>query len=420
MNENTQKREARVRRITDAISLREPDCVPLAPIAQCFPFIHAGYTMADILYDVDLTKTKGSLLKYLRDYEPDSGYDGYKYIYVGRGPIFELTQPKRMRWAGMPGNVVEPNSVHQFIEFPVLMEDEFEEYFSDRTGWYLNKGLPRQADIFSPFAGFQPHRLTTYNDQTAVAAAFSTPESKEMIQRLWKIDEMEKTLEQHLCDLDTAIEDAGFPMLQKGFAAVPFDHYSDFMRGTMEAMVDMYDQDDEIARFSKEHLQSMLGLIQIQGQFLPGTQVFMALHKGMDSFMSDEQYRKFYWPHLQIIINAIIDAGMTPFLFCEGKYDSRLELLRDVPKGKVIYQFEEVDMVRAKKILGETACICGGFPSYLLDFGTKEQVADAVKRQIDNCASGGGYIFSADRALDQPKEENFEVMVETVRAYGKY
>ena len=77
-------------------------------------------------------------------------------------------------------------------------------------------------------------------------------------------------------------------------------------------------------------------------------------------------------------------------------------------------------MVQAKKILGGTACISGGFSTSLLEFGTKQQVIDEVKRLIDGCAPGGGYIFSTACGIDYAKPENVEAMVDTVRTYGKH
>ena len=103
------------------------------------------------------------------------------------------------------------------------------------------------------------------------------------------------------------------------------------------------------------------------------------------------------------IIVALIEANKIPYIYTEGKYNSRLDCLTEVPPGKVLYHFEEVDMVRAKKILGDTACIAGGFPVYLLDYGTKEQVVDEAKRLIDACAPGGGFIFETSCGIDLAK-----------------
>ena len=116
---NQEKYQERLKRINDAIALKEPDSIPFIPIVQCYPFLQAGYSMADILYDWDLSKTRKSLFQYLDDYQPDAMF-GHGYVYAGQGPILEKGMPKTMRWAGEPGAAVDKNSIHQFIEFPVL------------------------------------------------------------------------------------------------------------------------------------------------------------------------------------------------------------------------------------------------------------------------------------------------------------
>ena len=123
--------------------------------------------------------------------------------------------------------------------------------------------------------------------------------------------------------------------------------------------------------------------------------VFIPLHAGVDDFMSTDDYEKFYWPGLKRLITAIIDAGMTPYVFCEGKYNSRLEIISDVPKGKVVYMFEQVDMKRAKEIVGKVACIGGNMPTSVLVFGKKEQVIDETRKLIDICAPGADSSWTA-------------------------
>ncbi|MBE6037814.1 MAG: hypothetical protein E7218_01255 [Anaerofustis stercorihominis] len=414
---NKAKYNERLNRINDAIALKEGD-VPLIPIIQCYPYIQAGYTMADILYDTEVTKARESIFKYLDDYQPDA-LMGHSYVSIGQGPILELANPHTTRWAGMPGDIIDKNSIHQFIEFPFLEEDEFDMFFNDRSGWVMNVGMPRTTGLLEPMKAFRPGQMNVYNSHSAVANAVSTPEFKDMIKKLWKINEINAALQPKLAQLNVDVEEYGYPVLAMGGAGVPYDGYSDFLRGTLDGLADLYERPEQVMAYCEEQLEKTLAAIKMQGQRIPGKHVFMALHKGMDGFMSDEHYRDFYWNHLQIIINAIIDAGMVPYIYTEGKYTSRLECLKEVPEGKVIYHFEEVDIVKAKKELGGTACIAGAFPVYLLDYGTKQQVIDEVKRIIDVCAPGGGYIFETSCGMDYAKPENVEAMVETVRTYGK-
>ncbi|MBQ4369563.1 MAG: hypothetical protein II784_01035, partial [Oscillospiraceae bacterium] len=205
-------------------------------------------------------------------------------------------------------------------------------------------------------------------------------------------------------------------------AAVAFDEYSDTLRGTICSLTDLFENEESVQRFIDEAHPKMIARIKSLNKdgSLNGKCVGFALHKGLDGFMSDEYYEKYYWRYLKELIETIISVGMTPYVFAEGKYITRLHHLKDVPKGKVIYKFEDTPMDLAKKELGDVACITGGFPNSLLFHGTPEQVKDECKRMLDACAPGGGFIFQTTSSLTMAKRENVEAMFETVHEYGKY
>jgi len=410
--------ESRLRRLQDAVALKEPDSVPICPIAQCYPVYQAGYTMADVLYDFD--KGAESAKKFYKKYEPDNAI-GHQYINIGNGPILELMKPKTMTWAGAPDGRINKNSIHQFIEFPILVEDEFDRYNVDSTGWLIEHGLPKTSGLLEPMSRWGLSDLHPSSEAGMLAAAISTPESRKMIETLWKINDLRTELSQKMAKLNSEIVDIGIPVMMGGGALVPFDGYSNFYRGTLDAMSDMFEREDVIMRYKERMLPRTLAIIEMQAKMEgnAGKWIFMALHKGMDSFMSDAQYRKYYWDDLQAMIEAIIKVGMVPYVYTEGPYTSRLDCLKDVTPGKAVYHFEECDMARAKKMLGGVACISGGFPVYLLHYGKKEQVIDEAKRLIDICAPGGGFIFETSCGFDDAKPENVEALIDTVKTYGK-
>ena len=413
-----EKRSEKEARIIDAISLKEPDRVPLCPSIQTFPFTQNGFTVAQCVYDLD--KTEEAMVKYLETYDPYAA-GGYSNAFVGMGPILDRAAPKNFRWAGSPQKSIDDNSVQQYIEFPVLDEDEFEMFNTDRTGWLLSMCFPKVAKVLESFKDFRVTIESLPVPYLALAGFFGRPEAREMIRTLWEIDELLKARNERLAAVDQTIYDLGYPILVGGQAAVPFDSYSDFLRGTIEGMEDLYMRPEEIERFNEEEIVHVLDNIRALGERHKGKHkhVFMALHKGFDSFMNSEHYQQYYWSYLQKIICAMVDVGLTPYLFCEGSYNSRLGFLKEVPKGKVLYRFEKIDIEAAKRELGDVACISGGFPNNLLNFGTKEAVIDEVKRFIDICAPGGGYIFDLDCSLNDAKPENVEALMDTVKTYGK-
>ena len=59
--------------------------------------------------------------------------------------------------------------------------------------------------------------------------------------------------------------------------------------------------------------------------------------------------------------------------------------------------------------------------SFLLPFGTEEEVEEAVRQAIKDGASGGGYIMSSSNSIHPGcKPENYIAMVKAARKYGNY
>jgi uroporphyrinogen-III decarboxylase len=136
--------------------------------------------------------------------------------------------------------------------------------------------------------------------------------------------------------------------------------------------------------------------------------------------MSLDQFKKFYWPTFRELLQGLINEGLTPVVLVEGAYTSRLETIRDVPAGKIIYWFEHVDMAKAKAILGRKVCIMGDVPMSLLSTGTVDQVKEYCKNLIDTAGKDGGFIMSSAANLDDVKHDNAKALVDFTREYGVY
>ncbi len=134
--------------------------------------------------------------------------------------------------------------------------------------------------------------------------------------------------------------------------------------------------------------------------------------------MSLEQYKTFYWPSLRKVAIGLIEEGLVPILFFEGENTSRLEVIKDIPKGKAVYHFEKVDLFKAKEVLGDTVCFRGNVPVSLLCTGTPEEVKAYIKKLIDTFGRKGGLIVDSGAILDEAKPENVKVMVDFTKEYG--
>ena len=128
--------------------------------------------------------------------------------------------------------------------------------------------------------------------------------------------------------------------------------------------------------------------------------------------MSSKQFETFYWPYLRQVCLALIEEGLVPLLFAEGRYNERLKQITDLPRTGVIWYFDQTDMAEAKKILGNTACLAGNVPTSVVMKGTPDQVRDYCRRLIEICAPGGGYILTGGASIDTGKIENLRAMME--------
>lgn len=148
--------------------------------------------------------------------------------------------------------------------------------------------------------------------------------------------------------------------------------------------------------------------------------MFIPLHKGADGFMSDGQFKEFYWPTLRKLILGLIDEGLVPSLFAEGGYGSRLEVIRDVPKGKTIWYFDYTDMAQAKEALGDVACIMGNVPVALIHTGTPEATTAYCRNLIATAGKSGGFILATGAGIERGRPENLRAMIESAKKYGMY
>jgi uroporphyrinogen-III decarboxylase len=193
------------------------------------------------------------------------------------------------------------------------------------------------------------------------------------------------------------------------------------LRGMRGVMLDMYRRPEKLLEaIDKLYFPSIFeaGVERAKQSGCP--RVFIPLHRGGDPFMSLKQFETFYWPGLKRLILGLIDEGLTPCPFFEGRFDTRLEYLTDLPRGKVLAFFDSTNIFRAKDILGDTMCLAGNIPLSLLKTGSKEQIEEYSKKLIDRVGRGGGFIMSASAVLDDAEPALVRIWADFTKTYGAY
>jgi uroporphyrinogen-III decarboxylase len=214
----------------------------------------------------------------------------------------------------------------------------------------------------------------------------------------------------------------GLPGTAGGFTKAPFDYLGDSLRGTRGIMMDLHRHPAQVLA-AVERLVPLaidMGVNAANGSGNPFA--LIPLHKGADGFVSNADFQKFYWPTLKAVLLGLIQEGVVPFLFVEGGYNQRLDIIAEsgLPAGKTMWLFDQTDMAAAKKKFGTWACIGGNVPASLFKAGTPQQMDAYVKKLMDTCAPGGGYFISPGAVIDQANADNVHAYLKAAKAYGVY
>ncbi len=401
----------RLQRVNNAIALKETDKLPIVPVFASVMQRLNGSNYKDIYYNY--RKAGDAVLKFYMSYPQCDAqfFEGFK-----SGPANEKAGSRMIDWPGRPGTIVSDYSSHQVIEHEFMTPEEYPELLSDFTGFMLKKYIPRAYSNMQGFAEFTMNPAVILG--TSLLGSLAAPGLLNSYGILTEIAKADAAATAMTNEYWGKLSEMGIPPLISGISQAPYDILGDFFRGTVGMMEDLFEHEDEISAVCDMFADRQIEALQyFRFVPMPVKRVFFPLHKGMDGFMNPRQYEKLYWKPLKKIMLALIDMDVTPFIYTEGHYQTRLEQLSDIPKGKVLYHFESVDMKDAKRILGNIACISGNLPIALMEFGKKEQVVDYCKYLIDTCAPGGGYIFDFNGSLENTKIENLDAMFETLETY---
>jgi uroporphyrinogen-III decarboxylase len=403
----------RQKRVLDAIELRTPDRVPITASFYFFPARYYGCSFKDMMYNPDTLQDV--YLRVTREFEPDLAQSPFGVMLPG--PLLDLLDYKQMQW---PGGMLPADVPFQFVEGEYMRAEEYDHFLSDPMDFIIRKYWPRISGSLQGLANLHPLGNFTTQMGTNVFGLFSPPEMQALLDTLKKAGRHLKRFGTYSKRFEKMLKKEGFYSQTGGMADAPFDLLGDFLRGTKGMMLDMYRRPDTILKACEKILPMEIEKGVQSTKRAGGKLCFIALHKGLDGFMSEEQFKKFYWPTLRDLAIGLIDEGLIPYMFWEGNCTSRLALIKDIPAGKAIYRFEATDMMKAKDILGDRVCIRGNVPISLLATGTQEEVRSYCKKLIDYAGRGGGLIMDAAAHVTEAKPENLRAMFDFTREYGVY
>lgn len=407
----------RTQMFKDVIQLKKPVRIPVQMTSGIVPFAYAGVTTEEVMYDWD--KLGRAFKKFNQDFQTDTVIS---CLMTGSGPLFDMLDYKLYQW---PGHGVPATASYQALEGEFMHADEYDLLINDPSNYFMRYYLPRVFGALAPWS-----MLSAITDVIELPfmggymIGAGIPPVQEAFQKFLEAGRAALEWGMAAVAIDNhSIATLGLPPFIAGYTKAPFDTLGDTMRGTRAIMLDKFRQPKKVLaaveRLTPLNIEAGVRIATAN----KGPFVFIPLHKGADGFMSDQDFKTFYWPTLKAVIVGLVNEGIVPFLFVEGGYNQRLEVIAgdpDIPAGTTFWLFDKTNMKEAKKRFGGWACIGGNVPAATLATGTPQDMETYVKGLIDDVAGDGGFVLAPGAVVDHAKPENMHAMIDTCRKYGVY
>jgi hypothetical protein len=92
------------------------------------------------------------------------------------------------------------------------------------------------------------------------------------------------------------------------------DTLGDTLGGTRGIMMDMFRQPDKLLAAMERLVPLAVDMGARSAALGHNPIVCIPLHKGADGFMSDQDFKKYYWPTLKAVILGLVNEGLVPWV----------------------------------------------------------------------------------------------------------
>ncbi len=403
---NYKERIDRLRKIYDM----EAHDRPIADLfmgANEYVIRRKGLQGKDMVYNHE--KLREPLLEFHNEFQPDVAVSPLPYP----GKVMDMLNYQSYIWGGQK---LPDELTIQAVEGEFMMGDEYKEFAADPTNFWMKKYLPRVMPTLAPLAMLtELPRVSENVDIIDLIVPFGTPPFQAMLKTLMEAgDELMKMLGA-VGQTAGMIAASGFPSMGLNIVKTPFDYLGDTLRGTKGILTDMFRRPDDLLAACEAYVPVLINAVVNASDRTGAPTALYVLHKGADSFMSQAQFEKFYWPTWKAVMMGLYEEGITSYLFVEGSYKHRLENLAEMPEKSLVCHFDQTDMTRVKEVLSDKFVIAGNVPASLMATGTTDEVRAYCDNLVELYADAPGYIMAHGCYFENSTDDKIRAFMDSVK-----
>jgi len=388
----------RLRRYKTAMRNEKADRIPIRPFVAEFTAKYAGYTCQEVTHDYE--NAFAAARQCARDFDWDAVAGNMVYVWTG------LSQALGLKYYAVPGIDVSSDVGFQYREpsesDAFMKADEYDALIKDPTGFLFNVWLPR----VSTEIGTADNPKGAYRNNVALLKG-----GMGMLNYFNAFGVQNRRLKEE-CGVVSAIS---------GILKAPFDIIADKLRGYLGLCMDLFECPDKVLAACEALMPHLLETALSGADPDKNVPIAIWMHRGCVPFISHKHFDTIYWPTLKPIIEDIWARGHQVLFYAEGNWQEHLEAFAELPDGSIIYHVDKGDIFEVHRRIGHKFCLSGGFPNYLLGYGTPQEVRQCCRKIIDGVARDGGYIMDAGAIIQSDARiENIRAMTEFTREYGVY
>ena len=287
--------------------------------------------------------------------------------------------------AKLPGRDLGEDELFQFLEFPVMTEDDY--------------GFIMQA-------GYQPWKMAHL---CKIQTPALEPNQEGIGQIVGRLMEVGKNFAENAAYW----AQRNIPVCFSTGCAPAFDEFS-MARGMEDFFFDVMDEPDMVKAAIEKCTPDIIG--QALSQVRPGDRIAMFIMRSSASFISPDLFEEFAFPYIKQMVEAFWGAGHVSVLHLDGNWLPMLPYLRDLPKGSCILELDgTTDMEKAVELCRGHQIIRGDLPATTLAFGSEKDTQDYCNKLIDYAMDGGFIIGSGCEVPLNAKLENMRVFMNCLK-----